>query len=179
MSLSEEEGYIKTATHSYVSRKAMVENPGKVELKGKSVLQPGSKLRGDLAVIRIGRYCYVGFNTELSPAPLATAHVPMILRGNVCIGNDCKIEASAVGTNVYIGARSIIGSRCIIKDNCYIEEGTVLASDTVIPPFSRVRGNPAKVVDALPPSAALELQEMAHDTYLDFVATTTTTTATR
>jgi carbonic anhydrase/acetyltransferase-like protein (isoleucine patch superfamily) len=67
-----------------------------------------------------------------------------------------KIEASAVGTNVYVGARSIIGPRCIIKDNCYIEEGTVLASDTVIPPFSRVRGNPAKVVDALPPSAASE-----------------------
>jgi dynactin 5 len=175
MSTSEDEGYIKTATHNYVSRKALVENPAKVELKGKSVLQPGSKLRGDLAVIRIGRYCYVGHNTELSPAPLGNAHVPMILRGNIRIGNDCKIEASALGTNVCIGARSIIGPRCIIKDNCYIDEDTVLASDTVIPPFSRVRGNPAKVVDSLPPSAALELQEMAHGTYLDFVASTTTT----
>ena len=167
---TEEVGYIKTATHNYVSRQAVVDNPAKVELKGKSVLKSGSKLRGDLAVIRMGRYCFVGEQTELSPAPLGDKHVPMVLRGNVIVGEDCKIEASAIGTNVYIGARSKIGPRCIIKDCCYIEEDSVLGSDTVIPPFSRVRGNPAKVVEELPPSAALELQELSQRVYQDFVA---------
>ncbi len=166
----DEEGYIKTATNNYVSRSAVVENPDKVELKGKSVLQPGSKVRGDLAAIRMGRYCFIGSQTELSPAPLGDAHVPMILRGNVYIGEDCNIEASAIGTNVYIGARSVIGPRCIVKDNCYIEEDTVLGGDTVIPPFSRVRGNPGKVVDELQPSASLELQELVHACYQGFVS---------
>ena len=55
-----EDGYIKTATNNYVSRSAVVENPGKVELKGKSVVQPGSIVRGDLAAIRMGRYCFIG-----------------------------------------------------------------------------------------------------------------------
>jgi dynactin 5 len=166
----EEEGYIKTATNSYVSRAAVVENPGKVELKGKSVLQPRTKIRGDLAAIRMGRYCFIGSRTELSPAPLGDGFIPMILRGNVCIGEDCRIEASAIGTNVYIGAHSKVGPRCIVKDNCYIEEDTVLGGDTVIPPFSQVRGNPGKVVDELEPSASLELQELAHACYQDFVS---------
>ena len=164
------EGYIKTATNSYVSRRAVVENPGKVELKGKSVLQPGTTIRGDLAAIRMGRYCFIGPRTVLSPAPLGDTFVPMILRGNVCIGEGCKIEASAIGTNVYIGARSKVGPRCIIKDNCYIEDDTVLGSDTVIPPFSRVTGNPGKVVDELQPSSSLELQELAHAHYQDFIS---------
>jgi dynactin 5 len=185
--------YIQTSTQNYVSRKAVVEQPSRVELKGKSILEEGCILRGDLAVIRMGRYCYVGSRTELSPAPAdsednnaetitatttATTdnrqklYIPMIVRGNVYIGPDCKIEASAIGTNVYIGARSCIGPRCILKDNVYVEEGTVLGSDTVIPPFSRVRGNPGKVVtsgESLPPSAAMELQELAHTTFHTFV----------
>jgi dynactin 5 len=175
-------GYIQTSTQNYVSRKAVVEQPSRVELKGKSILEEGCILRGDLAVIRMGRYCYVGSRTTLSPAPADNdctttnnppkLYIPMIVRGNVYIGPDCKIEASAIGTNVYIGARSCIGPRCILKDNVYVEEDTVLGSDTVIPPFSRVRGNPGKVVsseESLSPSAAMELQELAHTTFHTFV----------
>lgn len=171
MATATDNGYIKTATHNYVSRQAIVQNPGKVELKGKSVLRPGVTVRGDLAVIRMGRYCFIEEKSELSPAPLsAEKHVPMVLRGNVMVGQGCKIEASAIGTNVYIGAGSTIGKRCIIKDNCWIEDGTVLGNDVVIPPFSRVEGAPGKVVEGMPPSAALELQELAQRTYQQFVS---------
>mmetsp|Transcript_3645 Transcript_3645/g.6116 ORF Transcript_3645/g.6116 Transcript_3645/m.6116 type:complete len:177 (-) Transcript_3645:77-607(-) len=171
MTSNNDDGYIKTATHNYVSRQAVVQNPAKVELKGKSVLQPGVTVRGDLAVIRMGRYCFIEETSELSPAPLAgDKHVPMVLRGNIMIGKGCKIEASAIGTNVYIGAASTIGKRCIIKDNCWIEDGTVLGSDVVIPPFSRVRGAPGKVVEEMPPSASLEIQELAQRTYQEFVS---------
>ena len=71
MTADTDEGYIKTATHNYVSRQAKVENPAKVELKGKSVLRPGVTVRGDLAVIRMGRYCFIDEHSELSPAPLS------------------------------------------------------------------------------------------------------------
>lgn len=167
----EEVGYIKTATHNYVSRQAVVNNPSKVELKGKSVLKPGVKIRGDLAVIRMGRYCTIEERSDLSPPTLGAKNVPMILRGNIVVGEDCKIEASAIGTNVFIGRKTKIGSRCIIKDCCWIEAGTVLGNDTVIPPFSRVRGDPGRIIESLPPSASLELQELAQNTYSDFLAT--------
>jgi len=171
MTSADESGYIKTATHNYVSRQAVVSNPSKVELKGKSILQPGVKIRGDLAIVRMGRYCFVGNETTLSPAPLGDdKYVHMILRGNVVIGNHCNIQAGAIGTNVYIGNNVTLGERCIIKDSCWIEDGTSLGKDTVIPPFSRVAGAPGKVIEELPPSASLELQELAQSRYQEFVA---------
>jgi dynactin-5 len=169
--MTEESSYIKTATHNYVSRQAIVDNPAQVELKGKCVLQPKSRLRGDLAIVRLGRYVIVNQDTVLEPARLDQhKYVPMIVRGHVIIERDCHIQASAIGTNVFIGQCCKIGPRCIIKDNCWIERGTVLGADTVVPPYSRVKGDPGKVVQELPPSAAVELQELAQVAYRDFLA---------
>lgn len=170
MTASDDGGYIKTATHNYVSRKAAVSDPAKVEIKGKSVLREGVSVRSDLAIIRVGRYCYFGQDTCLAPAPLGDKHVPMVVRGNAIIGKECQIHASAIGTNVYIGDGVTIGDRCIIKDSCWIEAGTVLGKDTMIPPFSRVAGAPGKVIETLPASASLELQQFAHQQYQEFCA---------
>lgn len=160
--------YIKTATNNYVSRAAVVEGPSRVELKGKSVLQKNVTVRGDLATIRMGRYCFLEESTTLEPAKInQEKHVPMFIRGNVYIGKNCVIHAASIGTNVYIDDNCVIGERAIIKDNCWITEGTHLGNDTVIPPFSRV--SDGRVVEELPPSAATELQEMAHKQYQDFV----------
>ena len=163
--------YIRTATHNYVSRRATVEGPSNVELKGKSVLSPGVVVRGDLAVIRMGRYCTVHRNAVIRPAPMGDKHVPMVLRGNVVIEDNSVVEATAVGTNVRIGKDCVIGKRVILKDCCWVEDGTVLGDDTVVPPFSRVQGKPGMVVEELPPSAASDLQDMAQEAYQDFLKT--------
>ena len=159
------DGYIKTASHIYVSRKATVEGPQHVELKGKSVLKDGVVIRGDLGHrIQMGRYVTVEEGTSLMPCD-----VPMVIRGHDTIGKDCEIQAASIGSFVRIGNYCKIGKRCLIKDACIVEEGTVLGDDTVVPPFSRVKGRPGLVVEELPPSAATDLQDAALSMYQSFV----------
>ena len=160
----ESTGFIKTASHNYVSRKADIIDPQKVELKGKCVLKDGVVVRGDLGRIQMGRYVCVGERTTIAPC-----NVPTVIRGHVTIGNECTIEAAAIGSFVRIGDACKIGKRCFIKDACIIEEGTVLGDDTLVPPFSRVKGRPGLVVEELPPSAAMDLQDAALQVYQTFV----------
>jgi len=165
MSTDNPDGYIKTASHNYVSRKATVEGPQKVELKGKSILKDGVLVRGDLGPrIQMGRYVTVNEDTSLTPCD-----APMVIRGHGVIGKSCEIQAASIGSFVRIGDNVKIGKRCLIKDACIIEEGTILGDDTVVPPFSRVKGRPGLVVEELPPSAAMDLQDAALQTYQSFV----------
>lgn len=160
-----DDGFIKTASHNYVSRKATVEGPQKVELKGKSVLMDGVVVRGDLGLrIQMGRYVMVGKDTTLTPC-----EAPMVIRGHVTIGKSCDIQTASIGSFVRIGDNCKIGKRCLIKDGCIIEEGTSLGDDTVVPPFSRVKGRPGLVIEELPPSAAMDLQDAAFEMYQAFV----------
>mmetsp|Transcript_7979 Transcript_7979/g.14513 ORF Transcript_7979/g.14513 Transcript_7979/m.14513 type:complete len:173 (-) Transcript_7979:124-642(-) len=163
-STTAEKGYIKTASHNYVSRKASVKGPQNVELKGKSVLRDGVVARGDINRIQMGRYVTVGEGTSLTPCD-----VPMVIRGHDVIGKSCEIQAASIGSYVKIGDFVKIGKRCFIKDCCIIEEGTILGDDTVVPPFSRVKGRPGLVVEELPPSAAMDLQDVALALYQSFV----------
>lgn len=49
----ESDTYIKTQTHNFVSRSAIIENPRQVELKGRSIVDGGGcTVRGDLAAVR-------------------------------------------------------------------------------------------------------------------------------
>ena len=154
--------YIQTATQVFVSRDATLDDPNLIQLQGKSVIHPGVTLQGS---IRMGRYCILGENTQCS-----SLIVPLWIRGHVSIGKNCIIHAASIGTNVVIGNDCQIGHRCIIKDNCWLAPGTILGDDTVIPPFSRVAGQPGQIVDELPPSAAIELQQLAQDEYQQFIA---------
>jgi dynactin-5 len=69
---------------------------------------------------------------------------------------------------VWIGDNVIIGKRCIIKDNCIIESGVTLGDDTVIPPFTRISAKNPTVYQELPPSVAVQMQEISLDRYSDF-----------
>lgn len=186
----EEEGYIKTASHNYISRKAKIQGPQHVEMKGRSIVEDQVMMHGDLAPIRIGRYCCIASGTVLEPAPLpfsarlvsstssepttsakqrvSSTHVPMLLGGQSRIGSNCHIQAAAIGSFVVIGDSCKIGKRCILKDACIVEDGSVLGDDTVVPPFSRVAGVPAHIVEELPPATTLELQELALEYYQEF-----------
>jgi dynactin-5 len=70
----------------------------------------------------MGRYVAVGELTTITPC------VPVVIRGHVTIGNECTIEAAAIGSFVRIGNACKIGKHCLIKDACIIEEGTVLGN---------------------------------------------------
>ena len=174
--------YIKTTTHNFISRKALIEGPRQVELKGRSIVQDGVKIRGEAGIVRIGRYVWIDPDTELEPSPFlnptaATANkrVPMMIGNHTRIESNCKIQAAAIGSMVHVGEGTRIGQRCIIKDCCVIEAGVVLGDDTVVPPFTRIsqatpNGNKRNgiVMTELPPSMSVELQERSMDDYDSF-----------
>jgi dynactin-5 len=178
----DDEGYIKTASHNYISRQAIIHGPQHVEMKGRSIVETNVVMHGELAPIRIGRYCRIASGTILEPAPLpfaaklisttpssAPTHVPILIGGQSHVGSNCHIQAAAIGSYVWIGDNCKIGKRCIIKDACFVEDGSVLGDDTVVPPFSRVAGVPAHVdMEELPPATTLELQDLALEYYQEF-----------
>ena len=71
-------------------------------------------------------------------------------------------------TVVSIGDNVKIGKRCIIKDNCVIESNVVLGDDTVIPPFTLISKRNPTCYHELPPSVAVQIQEVSLDRYSEF-----------
>lgn len=169
--------YIQTTTNSYVSRAATVDGAKSVEIKGRSIVRGGARLRGDLAPIRIGRCCLLdaGCAIEPPPAPFPdnSRRVPVAIGAHTAIGAGSVVRAAAVGGLCWIGGNVQAGPRCIIKDCCVVADGTVIPADTVVPPFHRVftDADGRLCMVELPPSVAVELQERATNIYHEFVAT--------
>jgi dynactin-5 len=65
-----------------------------------------------------------------------------------------------------------------IKDCCYVMPDSVVTQDTVIPAFSIVGGNPARIVGELPPTN-VELMKEATTTFYDLYLPLTTATKQR
>jgi hypothetical protein len=108
METAEEEGYIKTTTHNYVSRRAVIDGARQVEIKGRTILHDGVRVRGDLQTVRMGRYCEVGSSTLLEPPPnpyQKERWIPMVIGSHTHIGSHCEIRAAAVGSSKYHWSR--------------------------------------------------------------------------
>ena len=100
----------------------------------------------------------------------AGTFVPQHIGNHTRIGQNCVIEAAAIGSSVVIGNNSVLCKRVIIKDCVYIDDYTVIPPDMVIPPFSRVSGCPAQILtDSLPESAAVEFVQDSLERYSNFV----------
>lgn len=54
-------------------------------------------------------------------------------------------NATIIGNHVYIGANAVVLMGSNIGDHCVIAAGAVVAENTVAPPYSLLRGVPAKV----------------------------------
>lgn len=94
--------YIKTMTHNYVSRKAIIDGAKRVEIKGRSILHKGVKVRGDLQIVKIGRYCEIGELTSLEPPgnPFQKdKRIPMVIGSHTHIGKECDIQGAAIGSS--------------------------------------------------------------------------------
>lgn len=164
-------GYIKTTTHNFVSRTAQIDGAKQVEIRGRSILQEKVHVRGDLAIVRIGRYCEIDCQTLLEPPthPLdISKRIPLVIGSHTHIGTDCQIHAAAIGSMVWIGNGVTLGPRVIVKDNCIIEDGVHLGADTVVPPFTRISAKNPRLSTELPPSMAAHMQEISMDRYQDF-----------
>ncbi|KAK0619120.1 trimeric LpxA-like protein [Immersiella caudata] len=176
--------YIETDTGNKVARKANLVGTQNIMLGGKTVIQPEAMIRGDLArsihpsssssgaapgsntAVAIGRYCFLSRGCCLRPPGRlykgAFTYTALRVGDHVFIGPGSVIQAASIGSHVHIGANVVIGELAIIKEYVKILDGTVVPANMVIPSFSIVAGQPARVIGELPEGGheAFELREL-------------------
>ncbi|BGP02243.1 Dynactin, subunit p25 [Rhodotorula toruloides ATCC 204091] len=170
---STKSAYIQTDTGNLVSRSCVICGSSNIVLGGKSILQPGCILRGDLrragagataaggreaatVAIAMGKYCNVGEGTVLRPCYKTYKGVftyyPMKIGDYVTIGANSVVEAASIGNGVEIGKGCIIGPLAILKDFCRIADGAVVGAGTIVPSLTEWAGSPLRPVGQLPES---------------------------
>ncbi|KAI2624124.1 trimeric LpxA-like protein [Xylaria nigripes] len=174
--------YIETDTGNKVARKAVLVGTQHIMLGGKTVIQAEAMIRGDLArtqtsssapgapgsntAVAIGRYCFLSKGCCLRPPGRmykgSFTYLPLRLGDHVFVGEGTVIQAATIGNHVHIGRNVVIGEFAIIKDYVRILDGTIVAPNMVIPSFSIVAGQPARVIGEIPEGAidAFELREL-------------------
>ncbi len=138
-----------------------------------AIVESGVLVRGDLAKVKIGKYCLILENSVVRPSfkvlSGGLSFFPTQIGSYTHIGRNCVIEALKIGSFVRIGDNCIIvgscvyfmpnaralvlkclisgqGKRCILSDCCVIEDGSILPPDTVTAPFTTYRGIPGVCV---------------------------------
>lgn len=76
--------------------------------------------------------------------------MPLRIGDHVFVGEGTVIQAATVGSHVYIGHNAVVDEFAIIKDYVRILDGTVVPPNMVIPSFTIVAGQPARVVGEIP-----------------------------
>ncbi|KAI1840756.1 hypothetical protein JX265_012959 [Neoarthrinium moseri] len=172
--------WIETDTGNKVNRKANLIGTQHIMLGGKTVIMPDAMIRGDLArtatsaaggppgsntAVFIGRYCFLSKGCCLRPPGRiykgAFTYMPLRLGDHVFIGEGSIVQAATVGSHVHIAKDVVVGEFAIIKDYVRIMEGTIIPANMVIPSFSIVAGQPARIIGEVPEGGheAFELRE--------------------
>jgi len=151
-------------------------------LGGKTVIQPEVMIRGDLTrtvsssssgtapasntAVAIGRYCFLARGVLLRPPGRmykgAFTYMPLRLGDHVFVGQGTVVQAASLGNHVQIGKGCTIGEFAIVKDYVQVLDGTVVPPSMVIPSFSIVAGQPARVIGEIPEGGheEFELRDM-------------------
>ncbi|MDD5093633.1 MAG: gamma carbonic anhydrase family protein [Dehalococcoidia bacterium] len=129
---------------------------GDVEIGEYTIVFPGAVIRGDVGMIKIGRWVLVEDNCVLhagSPHEIPTGrYSPLIVGDNVVIGHGAVVHGKRIGNNVLIGTNSCVLEDVEIEEDCLIAAGAVVtATGKVIPARSFLTGVPAKIKGKVPP----------------------------
>ncbi|CAJ1352809.1 unnamed protein product [Effrenium voratum] len=167
--------YIQTASGNKVSRGSVLCGSQNISLVGNSVVKPGVVLRGDLQLLKIGKYVIIGENCVLRPSYKKykgnIAFFPMSIGDYVTVGAKSIVCAAQIGSCVDIGENCIISKRCILKDNSMVLPGTILPADTIVPPLTVFGGNPGRYLGDLPESVLFTQKQHAITEYKRFLPT--------
>lgn len=89
-------------------------------------------------------------------------YMPLRMGDHVFVGQNTVVQAASVGSHIYIGNDAVVGEFAIIKDYVRILDGSVVPPNMVIPSFSIVAGQPARVIGEIPEGGQeqFELREL-------------------
>ena len=116
--------------------------------------------------VAIGRYCFLSKGALLRPPGRlykgVFTHMPLRLGDHVFVGPGTVVQAAQIGNHVHIGGKVVIGEFAIIKDYVKVLDGSVVPPNMVIPSFSIVAGQPARIIGEIPEGGieALELRDL-------------------
>ena len=117
----------------------------------------GCVARGDLAPVIVGDRSNIQDGTVMHVADDG----PCIVGQDVVVGHRVMLHACRVEDACLIGMQATLLDDCVIGEGSIVGAGALVTQRTKIPPHSLVLGAPAKVVRALPASAAEEHRALA------------------
>jgi len=169
----EKQEYIETASGNKVSRRSVLCGAHNIVLNGKTIIQSGAIVRGDLANIRVGRRCVISRNVVIRPAykkiTRGLTFFPQQIGDHVFIGEGSVISAQNIGSYVYIGKNCVIGRRAVLRDCCMIADNSIVSPETVVPSFAIYEGNPARYSRELPGPTQDIMVDHTNSYYQNFV----------
>ncbi|KAF3023586.1 hypothetical protein E8E14_011689 [Neopestalotiopsis sp. 37M] len=154
--------WIETDTGNKVNRKATLVGTQHIMLGGKTVIMPEAMIRGDLArTVPSTNPSQPGSNTAVFIGRVFT-YMPLRLGDHVFIGEGTVVQAATIGSHVNIGKGAVVGEFAIVKDYVQILDGTIVPTNMVIPSFSIVAGQPARIIGEVPEGGhdAFELRDL-------------------
>jgi len=139
---------------------------GDVEVGPHASVWPGSVLRGDMGLIRVGAWS----NLQDGVICHDTADLSRTLVGERCtVGHRAILHGCIIEDECLIGMGSIIMDNAVIGRGSLIGAGALISPGKVIPPRSLVMGMPGRVVRGLT-DAEVEGMQGAWKTYADKAA---------
>jgi dynactin-5 len=147
------EDYILTSSGNRISRNALILKPQGLEIPhGRVIIKELTSINCEFAPVVINKYTLICKGTKISPSstisfpPESGTPIPLTVGSHCFIGENCVIESAVIGVGCFIGANSTLSSRTILKDFVFVEANSYVPPDMVLPPFSVIAGNPAKVI---------------------------------
>lgn len=138
-------------------------------IEGKTIIQTGSVLRGDLAGITVGTFTIIREECVIRPSYMKQQgklkYAKMSIGDNVYIDKDCIVCALKIGNNVQIGKNCVIGHRAQIHDNTKILDNSILPPDAIVPPYTVYGGRPAQFIAELPETIGIVHKEFTTNYY--------------
>ncbi|CAG5073260.1 Similar to DCTN5: Dynactin subunit 5 (Pongo abelii) [Cotesia congregata] len=155
--------YIETASGNKVSRQTVLCGSQNIVLHGKVIVQSDAIIRGDLANVRVGRYCIISKNVVIRPPfkkfSKGVAFFPLQMGDHVFVGERAVVNAAVVGSYVYIGKNAVI-------------DNAVIPPETIVPSFTKFSGNPAMAVEDLPECTLDLMVDFTKNYYQHFLPAT-------
>ena len=150
----------KIDENTYISES--VDIIGKVEILENANIWFGTRLRGDMNNIVIGRNTNIQENSVVH----VDSKSPCIIGNNVTIGQGAIIHGCNIADNVLVGMGSIILNNAKIGKNTIIGAGSLVTQGKEFPEGVLILGNPAKVVRELTDDEIKNIKKSA-DNYVN------------
>ena len=130
---------------------------GQVELGPETTLWFGVVIRGDDALVKIGKRTNVQDLTMVHADP----GVPNVIGDDVTIGHGCVLHGKGVGDRSLIGMGAILLGGSVVGKQCIVAAGAVVRENFVVPDGSLVAGVPAKVIRPVTDAEKEHLEQSA------------------